>query len=82
MKPEEIEARTAAFNLKARKYQREGYRQMLAWVLLIGGAAWLLWRFFPAVALAVFVVLLFSGLVLYLVWKGWIDNRVIVKSGV
>ena len=39
MKPEVIEARTVASNLKARKYQREGYRRMLGWVLLIGGAA-------------------------------------------
>ena len=74
MKPEVIEARTVASNLKARKYQREGYRRMLRWVLLIGGAAWLLWHFFPTVALAVFVVLPLSGLVLYLLWKGWIEK--------
>ena len=68
MKPEKI----AAFNLKVRQHERKLYRKMLGGVLLIGVSAWLLGRSFPTVALAVFVVLAFSGLVLYLVWKGWI----------
>ena len=46
--------------LEARKVERKLYRQMLGWVLLIGGSAWLLWRSFPAGALAGFVVLPFQ----------------------
>ena len=36
---------------------------------------WLLVRFFFTVALTVFVVLPFTVLMLYLVWKGWIQKR-------
>ena len=58
--------------------ERKFYRQMLGWILLIpavGISSWLLALYSPAVALTVFVVLPFSGMVLYLVWKGWIEKR-------
>ena len=51
---------------------------MLGWILLIpavGVSSWLLALYSPVVALTVFVVLPFSGTVLYLVWKGWIEKR-------
>ena len=58
--------------------ERKFYRQMLGWILLIpavGVSSWLLALYSPVVALTVFVVLPFSGTVLYLVWKGWIEKR-------
>ena len=73
MKPSKVEAR---MNLEDN--ERKFYRQMLGWILLIptvGISSWLLALYSPAVALTVFVVLPFSGMVLYLVWKGWIEKR-------
>ena len=73
MKPSKIEAR---MNLEDN--ERKFYRQMLGWILLIpavGVSSWLLALYSPVVALTVFVVLPFSGMVLYLVWKGWIEKR-------
>ena len=73
LKPSKIEAR---MNLEDN--ERKFYRQMLGWILLIpavGVSSWLLALYSPAVALTVFVVLPFSGMVLYLVWKGWIEKR-------
>ena len=58
--------------------ERKFYRQMLGWILLIpavGVSSWLLALYSPAVALTVFVVLPFSGMALYLVWKGWIEKE-------
>ena len=58
--------------------ERKFYRQMLGWILLIpavGVSSWLLALYSPAAALTVFVVLPFSGMVLYLVWKGWIVKK-------
>ena len=43
-------------------------------VPLYGVLAWLTARSYPALALAVFVILPFSGLVLHLVWKGWLEK--------
>ena len=59
---------------------RKFYRYLLLGLFLViafyvSSWLWLLVRFFFAVALAVFVVLPFTVLVLYLVWKGWIQKR-------
>ena len=48
--------------------ERKFYRQILGWILLIPAvsvSSWLLALYSPAVALTVFVVLPFSGMVLY-----------------
>ena len=78
LNPEDLEDRRAKvevrMNLEARKFACKFYRKMLGWVLLIGVSAGLLALYFPAVALMVFVVLPFAVLVLYLVWKGWIQK--------
>ena len=59
---------------------RKFYRYLLLGLFLViafyvSSWLWLLVRFFFTVALTVFVVLPFTVLVLYLVWKGWIQKR-------
>ena len=74
MKPSKIESR---MNLEVRKHTRKLYRYLMLGLFLVIAfyvSAWFLARFLFTVALTFFMIL-FSGLVLYLLWKGWFEKR-------
>ena len=84
MNPEDLEDRRTKLELRmnreSRKFARKLYRYLLLGLSLViafyvSSWLWLLVRFFFTVALTVFVVLPLTVLVLYLVWKGWIQKR-------
>ncbi len=82
MNPEDLDDRRTKLELRmnreSRKFARKLYRYLLLGLSLVIAfyvSSWLLVRFFFTAALTVFVVLPLTVLVLYLVWKGWIQKR-------